>query len=55
MTYLGKKFGDRNTPATRLTRLARMGLVGRLRFGASDQVLGALESGVDIERRIAAV
>jgi hypothetical protein len=30
MTSLGKKFGDPNTPATRLPRLAGMGLVGRL-------------------------
>ena len=30
MSYLGKKFGNRNAPATRLTRRARMGLVGRL-------------------------
>jgi hypothetical protein len=29
MTWVGKNFGDRNTPATSLTRLAGMGLVGR--------------------------
>ena len=30
MTWLEKKFGDRNTPAARLPRLTGMGLVGRL-------------------------